>query len=144
MRGVADTNTLVSGLLWHGSPRQVLDAARQGALQLFTSPALLAELEDVLGRPTFAQRLQKAGVTAMQLVQGYAALATLVQPATVPAVIADDPDDDAVLACAVAAQAEVVVSGDHHLLDLKTHEGIGIVTAADLLVRLQSAQLPRS
>ena len=43
MRVVADTNTIVSGLLWHGPPRRVLDAARSGALHLYTSATLLAE-----------------------------------------------------------------------------------------------------
>ena len=50
MRVVVDTNTIVSGLFWHGAPRRVLDAARTGRIQLFTSPVLLAELEDVLSR----------------------------------------------------------------------------------------------
>ena len=50
--------------------------------------------------------------------------------------ILDDPDDDAVLACALAAQAEVIVSGDGHLLSLKNYEGIDILTAPDLLARI--------
>ena len=47
MRVVADTNVVVSGLLWHGPARQLLNAARQGTVELFTSGALLAELEEV-------------------------------------------------------------------------------------------------
>lgn len=54
MRAVADTNVVVSGLLWHGPPRQVLDAARNGVVSLFTSAELLAELEEVLSRESFA------------------------------------------------------------------------------------------
>lgn len=80
MRVVADTNTVISGLLWRGNPRQVLDAARAGAIQLFTTPALLAELEDVLQRDKFTRRLALAGVGARTLVLGYAALATVIQP----------------------------------------------------------------
>src|SRR6266571_5322928 len=53
---VADTNTVVSGLLWYGPPRQVLDAARTGTITLSTSAPLLAELAEVLQRPKFAQR----------------------------------------------------------------------------------------
>ena len=53
MRGVADTNIVISGLLWHGPPRDVLDAARAGDLSLSTTGVLLAELQDVLVRPTF-------------------------------------------------------------------------------------------
>lgn len=136
MRVVADTNTLVSGLLWHGNPRRVLDAARAGALQMYTTAALLAELEEVLQRPKFIQRLALAGVTSHTLVFGYAALARLIEPAEITPVILADPDDDAVLACAVAARAEIIVSGDSHLLDLKDYEGILIVTAAHLLTRI--------
>ena len=50
IRTVADTNTVVSELLWRGNPRAVLDAARHEKLTLFTSPAMIAELEDLLGR----------------------------------------------------------------------------------------------
>jgi putative PIN family toxin of toxin-antitoxin system len=47
MRVVADTNVVVSGLLWHGPSRQLLNAARQGTVELFTSGVLLAELDEV-------------------------------------------------------------------------------------------------
>jgi len=133
---VADTNTVVSGLLWHGPPRQVLDAARAGTLQLYTTAVLLAELDEVLQRPKFAQHLTLAGVTTHTLVLGYAALARLIEPAVIVPVVEEDPDDDAVLACAVAAQAEAIVSGDSHLLDLKEYEKIPVVTAAQLVAQI--------
>jgi len=114
VRVVTDTNTVVSGLLWHGNPRQVLEAARAGTLQLYTSAALLAEIEEVLQRAKFAQRLSLAGVASHTLVMGYAALAWLIEPAVIEPVIVADPDDDVVLACAVAARAEAIVSGDNH------------------------------
>jgi predicted nucleic acid-binding protein len=70
---------------------------------------------------------------------GYAALARLIEPAVIEPVILPDPDDDAVLACAVAARAEAIVTGDAHLLDLKQYEGIPILTAAQLLTRIEHA-----
>jgi putative PIN family toxin of toxin-antitoxin system len=133
MRVVADTNTVVSGLMWRGKPRQVLDAARARTISLFTSAALLAELEDVLDREKFARRLALIGHSPRDLVLGYTALATIVTPAVIPSVVLVDPDDDAVLACAVAASAGVVVSGDSHLLALKKYQDIPILTAAELL-----------
>lgn len=136
MRVVADPDTIVSGLLWQGTPRRVLDAARAGAIDLFTSAVLLVELEDVLGRDKFAQRLSQANVTGHELILGYAALVTLVTPVTLAPVIIADPDDGAVLACAVAAHAEVIVSGDNHLLSLREYESIYIFSAADLLTRI--------
>jgi putative PIN family toxin of toxin-antitoxin system len=138
VRVVADTNTVISGLLWRGNPSRVLETARTGSIQLFTSLALLAELDEVLQRPKFTQRLSLAAVTSRELVVGYAALASIVQPAAIAPVVIDDPDDDAVLACALAARAETIVSGDGHLLDLREYGGILILTAAQLLSKLES------
>lgn len=136
MRVVADTNIVVSGLLWRGNPRRVLDATRDGIIELFTSSALLEELEDVLIRERFAARLGEANVSAHELVLGYTALASVLAAKEIEPVILADPDDDAVLACAVAAQCEVITSGDSHLLDLKTHHGIRILTATELLAEM--------
>jgi putative PIN family toxin of toxin-antitoxin system len=133
MRVVADTNIVVSGLLWRGLPRRVLDAARDGIIELSTSAVLLEELEDVLSRERFAPRLEAAKVTAHELVLGYAALATVVEAVSIEPVILADPDDDAVLACALAAQCEVITSGDSHLLDLQQYKEVRILTASELV-----------
>ncbi|MDE3091200.1 MAG: putative toxin-antitoxin system toxin component, PIN family [Chloroflexota bacterium] len=136
MRVVADTNTVLSGLLWQGAPRQVLDAARAGTITLYTSAVLLAELKDVLNRPKFAERLKLARVQAKDLILGFTALATIVEPADIAPAVAADPDDDAVLACALAAQAHAIVSGDSDLLRLKKYVDIPILTAPELLDQL--------
>ncbi len=77
-----------------------------------------------------------ARVTPRDLVVDYAALGTIVEPADIDPVILDDPDDDAVLSCAIAAHAEVIVSGDSHLLNLKKYQNVHILTAAELLTRI--------
>ena len=136
MRVVADTNTVVSGLLWHGAPRETLDAARSGKIELFTSTVLLVELEDVLGRAKLSKRLEMVGATPLELVRGYAALGSLVTSLPISPVIVEDPDDDQVLACAIAANADTIVSGDNHLLSLKNYEGIEIVRPAELIARI--------
>jgi uncharacterized protein len=135
-RTVPDTNIIISGLLWRGNPRRILDAARDGIIELFTSPVLLEELEDVLAREKFLARLTAANVTVQDLVSGYCALATVIEAEAIEPVILVDPDDDAVLACALAADAEVIVSGDGDLLGLKKHKDIRILTATELLVEL--------
>jgi len=133
MNIVLDTNTIISGLFWRGAPRQVLDLARSGTFTLFTSPDLLAELADVLERKKFSARLEQADTSVEELVFGYATLAKTVRPNKIEAVIKADPDDDKVLACAKAANAEIITSGDNHLLDLNEYEGIKIMTVNQLL-----------
>ena len=137
MRVVADTNIVVSGLMWRGNPRTILDFARAGDIKLFTTVVLLVELEDVLSRQKFAKRLAAAGATPHDLVLGYASLASVIEPAEIEPVILADPDDDAVMACAVAARCEVVVSGDSHLLKLRQYQDIRIVTASELVAEIK-------
>jgi len=137
MKVVADTNTVISGLLWHGAPREILDLARAGKITLYISPDLLAELADVLERDKFTARLKAAQTTARELVLGYGELATLVHPTSIPRVVKDDPDDDMVLACALTAKAEIIVSGDSHLINLQSYQGISILTVKELLEKLK-------
>jgi len=136
VRVVLDTNAVVSALLWGGIPDQLLTAATEGRIELYTSEPLLAELTEVLPRPKFAQRIQKAGRTVGQLVEQYRGLAEVVEPAAITSGTLADPDDDHVLACALAARVDLIVSGDAHLLNLKAYQRIPIVTVAEALTRL--------
>jgi putative PIN family toxin of toxin-antitoxin system len=136
MRIVADTNIIVSGLFWQGPPRRILDATRQRAVQLATSPELLAELARVLNRPKFAQALKQAGLPVDQLLADYARLAHVVETSPLPQPVCRDPSDDAVIACAVAAHAEIIVSGDRDLLELGRYRDIAIQTPVDAIKAL--------
>lgn len=134
MRLVLDTNVAASGLLWGGTPAQLLDAAQIGEVELFTSAVLLAELAGILKREKFAKALAATGLSVEELVLGYAALATVIMPAEIPPTIAADPGDDLVLACALAAKADLIVSGDKHLHSLGEHyQGIAIVRPAEAM-----------
>ena len=140
MRIVADTNTVLSGLLWQGAPRRLLDLARERKITLCTSLVLFAELAEVMARDKFAERLRAAGVSAIELLQDYERLAETVIPEALPTpVIERDPDDDHVLACAVSAEAQLIVSGDSHLLNLKAYQGIPIHTASVALSEIVAA-----
>ena len=137
MRFVIDTNLLVSAVISAGLPRQLLDAARAGEFELCTSEVLLAELQGVLGRSKFANRLTQAGLTPQAIVDDLRKLAVVVAPATVPRVVPTDPDDDHVLAAAVAGAADLIASGDRRdLLPLGSYAGIPIVTAREAMERL--------
>lgn len=139
MRVVLDTNTVVSALFWSGSPRQLLDLVYSGRITAFTSNELILELEDVLRRAKFVSRLASVGTTAHSISLKYTALATLIQPPKFSAPVCEDPDDDAVLECALSASADAIVSGDRHLLKLGSFRGVEIMQAGELLRRLESA-----
>lgn len=124
-------------MLWGGPPRMLLDAGRSGEIALFTSVALLAELADVLGRTKFVERLARLRIEADTLVAGYASLATIVRPLPLPR-IAPDPDDDVVIATALAARADRIVTGDRPFLGLASHQGVQIVGVAVALASLTS------
>lgn len=137
-RIVADTNIAVSGLLWRGAPRQILDSTRNQTVVLCVSPMLLDELAEVIARPKFERILRVAGLTVDELVLNYARMTEIVDVSKqdVPRVVIADPDDDHVIACAVAAQADMVVSGDQHLIPLGAYHGIPILGAAQALQRI--------
>lgn len=132
MRVVVDTNTVLSAFLWGGPPKAVLDAARAEQITLFSSAALLAELEEVLSRDKFAARIARIESTPATLLRQYRALINLVRPTAI-APTSRDPDDDHVLACALGARAELIISRDNDLLDLGTFHAIRILSAAPAL-----------
>jgi uncharacterized protein len=138
VRIVLDTNIVLSALLWQGTPHHLLAAIRQQpGVQLYSSTALLEELADVLTRASAAKRLVLIGKSAREVLADYVEAIELVEPIDVPRVVAGDVDDDQVIAAAVAARADLIVSGDRqHLLPIGSHQGIAIVEASEALPRL--------
>jgi putative PIN family toxin of toxin-antitoxin system len=132
VRVVLDTNTLVSALLSpNGPPRRLLDEARAQVFELCSSPVMMAELLDVVSRDKFTKRFAQAGLTPLDIVKEVRRMAYMAAPLSVPRVIANDADDDHVLACALAGNADLIVSGDKHLHSLGgEYQGIRIVTPA--------------
>lgn len=117
VRAVLDPNVLISGLLSpSGSPARLLRAWVEGAFELVVSPHLLEELERALGYPKLRERITKSD--AIELVELLARRAdNRDDPTGPPPVKSADLDDDYLIALAAACDA-VIVSGDHHLLDL--------------------------
>jgi putative PIN family toxin of toxin-antitoxin system len=132
VRLVLDTNVVASAILWGGTPRVLLQAAREKRVELFSSTAMLAELTDILGRRKFARKIAASQLTIDQLVDGYAQLAALVRPVATPR-IAPDPDDDVVIGTALAAKADLIVTGDKPLLTVSEHQGVRIVSVAQAI-----------
>jgi putative PIN family toxin of toxin-antitoxin system len=140
MRLVLDTNVVLSGLLWRGTPYRLLETIRQkSGIRLYSSPALLDELADVLTRPFASKHLALLARTAQDVLADYSDVVEIVEPSEVPRVVFADPDDDQVIAAALAAGADFIVSGDSDLLDLAMFQGIAIVTAVGALAKIDQS-----
>jgi len=136
VRAVIDTNVLLAALLWRGPPHALLAQIRDGMLGLVSSPALLAELTDVLGRAKFDAILTRSNTSRKKAMAELRQLAEVIEPPPLPQPVCRDPDDDEVLALAIAAQADLIVSGDNDLLVLLQFNGIPIVSPAQAVARL--------
>jgi putative PIN family toxin of toxin-antitoxin system len=134
-RVVADTNIYISALMFGGLPGMLLNLGLMQAIRLVISPALLDELQDKL-RVKFGVLAQDAAAIRAKL----ESFGDLIDPAIVLDVVTDDPDDNRVLECAVTGRADYIVSGDRHLLKLKEHAGIPILTAREFLHRLEQKE----
>jgi uncharacterized protein len=134
LRFVIDTNIAISALLWGGQPRMLLQLADDPTvLQLFSSPVLLEELQRVLDYPKFRPRIEATGANAISLLFAFRSIVTLVEPAMVPKVVERDPDDNHVVAAALAVQADAIVSGDDDLLALGDAAGLPVLRVAEAL-----------
>ena len=131
MRVLLDTNVLISAILFGGVPRQLLEAALTGDLDLITSQPLLAELETVLTRKFEFPSSMTASIRAE-----LEALSDIVEPVEIERVTRTTADD-VVLATAVAGAAEVLVTGDKELLAMESYGDIPIQSARDLIDRLE-------
>jgi putative PIN family toxin of toxin-antitoxin system len=128
-RVVPDVQALVQGVISRQGPAgALLSSWERRDTDLITCEEIVAQFEDVLRRPHIQRKYRHVSEPA--IVTFAAALrhdSTFVAVADVPRVVPDDPDDDVVLACAVAGHADYIVSRDRHLLRLGVHEGIPIV-----------------
>ena len=137
VRLVLDTNIVISGLIWRGAPHQVMRSLADDKFSAYTSYAMVSELTRKLLGTKLGRELIKRDISAQQVVMSYTALCEVVSRAPLAQPICRDPDDDAVQACAKAANANLIVSGDQDLLVLQAFEGIQIVTVAQALERMR-------
>lgn len=137
-RIVLDTNIVLSGLLWRGPPYLLLTHIGQNpGIQLFSSQTMLDELTDVLTRPSPAKRLKLINKTAQEVLADYVNAVTVLKPQPLAQPVCRDPDDDEVLALALLAEAQAIVSGDNDLLVLQRFQSIAIITAAQALQQME-------
>jgi putative PIN family toxin of toxin-antitoxin system len=138
MNLVLDTNIVVSGIIWRGPPHELLQRVLTGEATAWTSVELHAELFQVLNYPKLRDLLTARGLDSAKISDRYAALCRWTHATPLPRPICRDPQDDRVLACALAANVDALVSGDEDLLALHTVENIPIISAVECLRRLGS------
>ena len=133
MKVVFDTNVVASASFWRGAPFDCLGAWVQGRCEAVVSAALLAEYDETLAE----LRLDYPDRKGVGWVAALTESAELVFPVERAAGATTDPGDEMILECALAAEADFIVSGDKkHLLVLRQFRGIPIISPADFLRHL--------
>jgi len=121
---VLDTNVLISGIYFGGIPGKILQAWGTRRFQLLVSTEILQEYLNVAER--LADRY--AGVEYESILGLIIQNAELVQPSDLPEPVSTDPDDDKFLACALAGDSTIIVSGDSDLINVSGYCGIKVLT----------------
>lgn len=130
---VLDTNVLVSSALPGSRLRPLIDAWQRGRCRLLISPEIFDEYLRVLTYPKFQLSSDDIRRILERDVMPYSEMVRVTSHVDV---VKADPADNKFLACAIDGKADAIVSGDHHLLNLKTYQKIPIVTAREFLNRL--------
>jgi uncharacterized protein len=142
-RVVLDSSVLVSGFLTEGgTTATLLSRYRQGAFALCSSPWIVEETERALLRPRNINRYRYRPEDVRRFLEGLARSAQFFSGASHVAAITRDPSDDQVIACAVAARADYLVTGDDDMLVLAEYQGIRIVTPRQFLDVLEASGGP--
>jgi len=129
---VLDSNVFISALVFGGKPWKILDLAVRGLIAVAVSDDILEEIKGVLGGKKFQYPVK----ILRALISEIEDLADIVEPKETIDAVPEDPEDNRVLECAVAFRADVIVSGDSHLLALQSFGKIRIMNPDEFLRRL--------
>ncbi|MBF0464803.1 MAG: putative toxin-antitoxin system toxin component, PIN family [Nitrospirae bacterium] len=139
---VLDANIFISAILnSHGKPAQIFDLLRTDELQLITSTKIISEVKKVAMYPKIQNRHKKALHEVEQDLNNLFAIAEVIEGGLKIEAIPNDPTDNKYLECALEGRADFIISGDHHLLDLKVFQGVEILKPEEFLYRLNEIQL---
>ncbi len=133
MRAVLDTNVVMSAIFFGGMPLKIVRAAFSKRVRLVASRAIVSEYHEV------AERLheQFPSVNYRRPLSILESKLTLVRPVALDETVCRDPDDDAVIACALGGKAKVICSGDGDLLALDGFRGLEIMNPSDFCERME-------
>jgi uncharacterized protein len=133
---VIDTNVLIAGMLKGSTTtRQIINHLSQSKFKLIISPESLEELIEVMNRPKFHPIISRE--TAAMTMEIIKTQAIFIKPLKKLHIVKEDPDDNMFLELALEAAADCLVSGDDHLLSLKSFRGIPIIKPKEFLTRLK-------
>ena len=127
---VIDTNVVVSALLFGGVPGEIVNLWKTGIIQPKASKEIVDEYIRVLAYPKFDLTEEEINFLLYHEILVYFDVVTV---KTRQKIVKDDPSDDKFIRCAQAAKARIIISGDQHLLKLKSYGNINIVTPAQFL-----------
>ena len=130
IRTVIDTNVIVSAILFGGKPGELISLWKSGHIQPLASKDIFDEYINVLAYPKFELSEREINYILYNEILPYFEVVTLKPSNTI---ISEDPSDDKFLHCAKAGKASVIISGDQHLLSLKSYAEIKIFTPSQFL-----------
>ena len=137
MRVVLDANVFASGLISEeGASARILACWREERFELVVSEAALEEIGRILHYPRIQRQYRLPEDAIGRLLASLRLQATIVYPAEELHVVERDPADNRYLECARAGDASIIVSGDRHLLELGSYEGIQILSPAGFVALL--------
>jgi putative PIN family toxin of toxin-antitoxin system len=143
LRVTFDTTVLVSAFLTThagGPAAELLQLCAEGAFALFVSDAILDETEDVLlNRAHLRRRFHYTDAAVREYRRGIGGLAIVLKDVAAIAPVVRDPEDDMVVACALAANADYLVTRDKDLLALRSHGQVKIHPPETFLAILRTA-----
>lgn len=128
---VLDTNVFISGIFWAGASREIIDHAREGRVIAYISDKIIQEIREKLLKK-FHLSVEEAEFFIIDI-QTYT---ELTEVTTKIKVVEADPTDDKFIECAVSCDADFIISGNHHLLELKNYKGIKIISPRQFLIEL--------
>lgn len=131
MKVVVDTNVFISGVFFSGPPHQILNARRDGKIQLVISQEILEEYWKV--GEVIAE--QFPSIDLKPIFDLITIEAELYQTQDLPEPVCSDPDDDKFLACDIASGSRIIISGDKHLLKVSGYQGIEILKPHEFITR---------
>ena len=132
-RVTLDSNVYLSGFVFGGKPKRVLEMAIDGEIEVAVSDPIIQEVRrHLLGKFGWSEP------RAAEAIESITEFAKHVTPTETIDTVPTDPDDNRVLECAVSAGSQTIVTGDDDLLRIVAFRGIEIVRVADFLTRFSA------